>query len=176
MSIESRSSQSDPSPRPGDGRGEGPSPYGRELFPVVCRALGRKMRSVPVVWLLRRDIPRAYRWLWGRFIAGVLLVWVGTRLLRVSPLGTIVDERQSVWLAMSAFGALFLIQWRAETRLRRQLVAADWRLCPRCLYDLSALPNESVCPECGAPFEHGTIRRMWQRCAIARGHHSGTRA
>lgn len=60
-------------------------------------------------------------------------------------------------------GSLATTIWfaRWNTRLRRQAVAADGRLCWECGYVLKGLPDRGECPECGTDYDAEDLRRRW---------------
>jgi len=39
--------------------------------------------------------------------------------------------------------------------------AANWKYCPKCEYDLTALPDEGCCPECGESFTQAELQSIW---------------
>ena len=47
--------------------------------------------------------------------------------------------------------------------LRRRLRRNGYRLCPRCEYPLTGLPERHVCPECGRQYEKASVERQWKR-------------
>ncbi len=46
-------------------------------------------------------------------------------------------------------------------RPRREVLAANYRLCFHCGYSLEHLPDEHRCPECGAEYTFAQIREGW---------------
>jgi hypothetical protein len=51
---------------------------------------------------------------------------------------------------------------RAIRALRSEVLRSDYKICLGCGYFLRGLPDEHVCPECGAPYEIAALRRAWQ--------------
>lgn len=54
--------------------------------------------------------------------------------------------------------------WTSVRRDRRELsaaLAADLCACIYCRYDLSALGDSGICPECASPFTRDQTRRSW---------------
>lgn len=56
--------------------------------------------------------------------------------------------------------ALLLIIW--ERRWKARALAADGRLCDRCGADLSDMPTEGCCPQCGIGFHLDPNRALWR--------------
>ncbi len=50
----------------------------------------------------------------------------------------------------------------ALRRFRTTLSANDFLLCLWCGYSLKGLPTEHRCPECGTPYEAGSLIEAWQ--------------
>lgn len=46
--------------------------------------------------------------------------------------------------------------------LPRDLIAARFRVCGQCGYDLRYQPNQGVCPECGVMYDVGLLVPMWR--------------
>jgi len=55
-------------------------------------------------------------------------------------------------------GQLFV---RRLVSLRKKLVRASYRVCLRCGYDLSGLPDEHACAECGLHYERSDLVAAW---------------
>ncbi|MBS0196130.1 MAG: hypothetical protein JSR77_05175 [Planctomycetes bacterium] len=51
------------------------------------------------------------------------------------------------------------LNWAARQRLRK----SGYRVCPECMYDLAASPEEGNCPECGWTYSPGTLRDRWEQ-------------
>lgn len=147
-----------------------PSPRSKcergEVLPVVCFALGRVLRSAPVVWHLRREIPWAYRRRSALFSIQIIIAWCTSFLLSRSFLSTVIGAQTIAGVGLGLVVVMILRFCSYQLRLHRQLLATDYRLCPVCLYDLSGLEDQSVCPECGTPYSHDEIRAMWRRSGL----------
>ena len=59
-------------------------------------------------------------------------------------------------------GAFFpmLFAWR-KSRGRARIIALDFRVCPRCNFDLRGLPSPGACPECRCRFSDRSLRVHW---------------
>jgi RNA polymerase subunit RPABC4/transcription elongation factor Spt4 len=68
-------------------------------------------------------------------------------------------------LLMVSLGQVAFTQAAMWVRRRGRIVvmAANYRLCPRCRYDLVASEEKGQCPECGAPFDPTILREAWNR-------------
>ena len=58
--------------------------------------------------------------------------------------------------------ALLLMSGAGRKRDAREIMQARYRACLRCRYDLSALPPEGECPECGGSYTHAHSERSWR--------------
>ena len=98
----------------------------------------------------------------------IVEMW-GRRLADYQRFGQIVDT--VLLCSQLAIGLLFSLRLWV---LRRALIRSGYRLCARCLYDLSGSLGSERCPECGTPidweglipmwrwwFEWGSLRREW---------------
>lgn len=70
--------------------------------------------------------------------------------------------------ALIAFAPQFVvigIIWFSHRAIRRRMQAkvraVEGRICWRCMYDLSALEMQGVCPECGTAYEVEELRKRW---------------
>jgi hypothetical protein len=59
---------------------------------------------------------------------------------------------------------------RATARWRKRLADADFRLCFRCGYDISALAPDGVCPECGEAYIGESLRIRWRGAGFSPAH------
>jgi hypothetical protein len=65
--------------------------------------------------------------------------------------------------AFFAFGQVVVwVEWSGRRADLRQIEAAGFKVCPKCWYDLSRLPDQGHCPECGAGYERGHLERSWK--------------
>lgn len=58
--------------------------------------------------------------------------------------------------------AFSLIVGLAMVRRGRALRRSDYRLCPRCGYDLTGLDDTGQCPECGRAYVTAEVQRFWR--------------
>lgn len=56
-----------------------------------------------------------------------------------------------------------LLHRQVRRRMRVLLRAHDCKLCLRCRYLLSDLPDHGRCPECGEPYALERLRGAWER-------------
>ena len=54
-----------------------------------------------------------------------------------------------------------LLARRWKRRVRRRLVGTGCRVCFGCGYDLSGLPDDGACPECGEAYLLWALRERW---------------
>jgi hypothetical protein len=72
--------------------------------------------------------------------------------------------RVATWCfgVLAAVGGVMTIHYvGAMPRLVARLRAADWLLCPHCLYDLGGLDEAGACPECGHAYTHEGVASRW---------------
>lgn len=48
-----------------------------------------------------------------------------------------------------------------QGRQRKTLERAQYRVCLKCRYSLTDLPNEGTCPECGCKYTLEQLQRSW---------------
>jgi hypothetical protein len=83
--------------------------------------------------------------------------------------------RQFVAVHPTVFSQLFLLPiyglifcWvlpkSIRKRTREKAIKHNWFLCPWCRYALTDLPDEGICPECGAGYRRGLCASLYQ-CA-----------
>ena len=103
--------------------------------------------------------PRAMHWasMWVMlmFLASPLQLygaWSGTP--RLTWLSLVVQSA----LAGAGLGICIV----KSRRIVRAVRVAGGRLCLRCGFDVSGLPTEGVCPECGVAYSHGESIRKWR--------------
>lgn len=58
-------------------------------------------------------------------------------------------------------GGVCLFWFRARIAYSK-LEKLNFEVCPNCEYPLKGLPPEHRCPECGAPYEIGRVRKTWK--------------
>lgn len=100
-------------------------------------------------------------------------VWIAAGVIVVGIIGAIlaaVFHRKAVAIAL-AFplwaAVVFLVRSVvllsvAHFEARRGLDRAGYRVCPGCEYDLAALPESGVCPECGREYDPVLLRMRWR--------------
>lgn len=97
----------------------------------------------------------------GVSVVGVALAgwWFALGRAVGGPLGVVTSAMfaSSLIPAMASFTL-------ADKRGRREVIAADWRLCLRCRYPLvdNAASGRLECPECGASGTPDRIERSWR--------------
>lgn len=115
---------------------------------------GPPMMRVPGRHALIYLIPMAIFFLWLFIPGGLRASWRG-----------------EAWLSMWGFLAIeiviialiFIPSIRSSLKLRRSVKAAGYLACGSCAYDLSKLPPEGTCPECGEAYTHAQCRRWWKQ-------------
>jgi hypothetical protein len=94
----------------------------------------------------------------GRLIIVVLLIWLSLTVLCFA-----LDAPKPVTgLVVGYAGGLpivLAIWWRSRGRAR--IIALDFRVCPRCNFDLRGLPSPGACPECHRRFSDRSLRVHW---------------
>src|SRR6185295_103838 len=98
----------------------------------------------------------------------VLLGYIGPILLVVTfPLVPVLAELEvlnwervlAAWIITGAI-VMAAVMWTSH-RLRVELEAAEFRVCPSCQYDLRHLGAEGHCPECGNYYDPELLSRLW---------------
>lgn len=95
------------------------------------------------------------------------LVGIGLSLALFA--ATIVYGLSGFWISLllgtsglAPFIAISLWFVPRTAALARRLKETDYRLCPECEHDLSALPDAAPCPECGRLFDPARDRAAWR--------------
>ncbi|GMV70989.1 MAG: hypothetical protein AMXMBFR77_08280 [Phycisphaerales bacterium] len=97
-------------------------------------------------------------WLLAGFVVGMVVLLGGYAFdLPVHP-----------WIVCAAILAGQLMSALAQLSLVRDVRAAKGRLCSRCCYDLTGLPDSGSCPECGTSYDPDTLKRYWGSMAAKR--------
>ena len=96
-------------------------------------------------------------WFWS-VIGGTVLCFGGVALGFVRP--AIGPTVLAAGMACSMTG---LALTRAIRRkLRNEVLAANYQLCPECEYSLKSLPAKGRCPECGRPYDSSRLEEDWK--------------
>jgi hypothetical protein len=102
--------------------------------------------------------------------AGICLVW----LYRLLGSHSILFKLAGPLLILAGI-ALQLLKWHVEKRMAARVAAANYRLCPGCLYSLVELGNEGSCPECGRAFSTTGLVAIWRKTCPSLNWDTGTR-
>jgi len=97
------------------------------------------------------------------YAAIVVLVWFGWLDLKWLSFSKVFGfARIPLSAALPAFMLVgfLLARWYIRS-VRRRVAAAEGRLCTHCCYDLSALAEQGVCPECGIAYSMAALRQAW---------------
>jgi hypothetical protein len=95
-------------------------------------------------------------------------MWVFYVLFLVSPLLAMMVFGLSIGLATLFVPPLIMVGLLLGTwvvvrqRELRTLRAMRFRRCLICRYDLSASPEEGICPECGVTYEGKMLEKSWR--------------
>ncbi|NEO28374.1 MAG: hypothetical protein F6K03_16210 [Kamptonema sp. SIO4C4] len=68
------------------------------------------------------------------------------------------------WLPVALYGFVTIIFFKKMRSSKRASILAskhDFLLCESCNYPLEYISSESVCPECGSPYQRDDLRRRW---------------
>ena len=74
--------------------------------------------------------------------------------------GVLLATPASVLTMVIAIGAVHFVRMH---RLCKRAQKAGCLACTACIYDLSLLPTEGTCPECGRAYTHDELRETWKR-------------
>ncbi len=69
-----------------------------------------------------------------------------------------------IWIALVVVCAAIVpvgIVCYQQFRLRRQVRNLDYRVCRKCFYNLTGLPDDGLCPECGKPYSRQSLAKHW---------------
>lgn len=108
-----------------------------------------------------------------QIVAGALLLFLFllVNLLCFLDIDPVHHADYAVYVVGGVLVICFLILWwsRKEiTALTREAEANDCRLCLRCGYCLTGLPDQHRCPECGTPYEIEQVKRRWSEYLASR--------
>ena len=117
-------------------------------------------RNVP--W---RELPRFVRRQYIRFLvffvvglaAILLLIWLRGVAYPRSFLSSLLMYSA---FAHPPISVLLVTLW--DKRMTRRLEAADYMLCPECVYQLTGLSGQTACPECGVPCDIEQVMKAWR--------------
>ena len=120
----------------------------------------------PVLW-------RTSRWCFALACLCVAVA-LGTMVLR----GTILPKRQPLHrYIIMGFGfapalIIYPVGYLVQRRTIREWHRTRGRLCARCGYDLTSLPDTGTCPECGNNYDLDEDAAMWAEVGLKREPHS----
>jgi len=94
------------------------------------------------------------------FLVMIVLAWAKYSIGMFSVLGPI-----SILILSQVAGviAAWLVYGRRHRQLTRLVAENDSRVCLRCGYLLTGLPDRHSCPECGVSYDVEENRRLWER-------------
>ena len=93
-------------------------------------------------------------------------------LICVVPLGFFIDTQVVAALLAVVTVVCAAAQYRLYRRdveKMRWLEARDFEVCIECGYELSGLPGEGNCPECGSPYTREQLKQLWTKFSLSRG-------
>lgn len=112
--------------------------------------------AVPAKPALPAAIRRLRLWYWA------MCLWPMAGFLRTALRDSLPPWAHSGWISFSVpvgMAATAVLIRLAEARIVRRAAAADYRLCPTCLYPLAG--ESGICPECGEEFTAARARECW---------------
>ena len=68
----------------------------------------------------------------------------------------------SLFLIVTAFAASMFLAFLWIRRLVERLDATNYKLCPKCGYQLTGRMGQVTCPECGAPCDMLEVQSVWR--------------
>jgi hypothetical protein len=101
------------------------------------------------------------RTIWfGVSLAVLVVALIVCQLIWPSRIGT-----SGCWIQLVCWGPFYAslgFNRFAARRFKRELLAADYRVCCFCGYDLRGSPDFGKCPECGEWFDVAVVRTEWE--------------
>ncbi len=96
---------------------------------------------------------------WGFAVIAVCLISFDVVAPSVSP-----ERLEFFFLVMVAVTTVILnlLSRRAESAFQQELEAGDFLPCEICGYNLNALEDRNVCPECGIAFDNVELQNTWR--------------
>lgn len=94
------------------------------------------------------------------------LQWLFPVLFFGVPMGLLGLGMEPVFAVGAAVLLVVATAWWIASINNRQLYylrRCDFMVCDRCRYDLRALPDQGLCPECGRPYLASALRATWLR-------------
>jgi hypothetical protein len=103
---------------------------------------------------------RCWKWYFLGMGAHMTLMLVGAVALLLAPgvLPMVLAAAAAVGLLVAGVAMSSMATVRIRARVRR----LHGQACPNCVYDLSTLPAEGTCPECGVRYTRAEIVRQWR--------------
>ena len=133
------------------------------LFTVFFRRLQRRSAPMRSNEFGVRD-PLITRKLSGRASFMVYLLWTLLMCLGIvlsELLGSVIGDLFCILIASWMLYDHFVIEPKRRRRLLREVSEKEWLVCPGCLYRLKGLLDEGKRPECGRPYSHASLPRLW---------------
>ena len=116
--------------------------------------------KLPCITARERRLRSMIRWGASVFLVTVPTIVICLAWLRMQP-KYVVPIIPLAWLSgiSLAIGAVKLSEALMDGKIAGR--AANWKFCPKCEYDLTAMPDEGCCPECGEPFTLAELQSIW---------------
>lgn len=122
-------------------------------------------------YLAVRDAPHIARRHYKRWIFVSILMFV---LINSAVIPFVVYDVDRKW-SFVYFGLwglsmiiLIFIALQSHRQLVKRLEASDYKLCPKCGYQLKGLAGKTCCPECGLELDVEEVESQWRRYRAAR--------